>query len=171
MMKIFTAITIIFCSSIVLSNAAGAATSEVTWTDYEKYRDIDPGEGHRKHFRENTFHNFEKHFSKLATKLPEDQVLKIEVTDLDLAGDTHAAGISRIRIVKDIYFPRMKFSYQLLGANGSELEASTVELKDMSFMMSATLRYSNESLQYEKQMLDDWFFDTFKDRLVKTINK
>ncbi|MCI2284942.1 DUF3016 domain-containing protein [Colwellia sp. MSW7] len=76
---------------ILGTTVASAATVEVTWTDYDKYRDIDPGEGHRKHFRENTFQSFEKHFSKLATKLPEGQVLKIEVTDIDLAGDTHDA--------------------------------------------------------------------------------
>lgn len=166
-MKKLTTTMMAFFAVVSFSGVAYAATSEVTWTDYEKYRDIDPGEGHRKHFRENTFYNFEKHFTKLASKLPEGQVLKIEVTDIDLAGDTHAAGISRLRIVKDIYFPRMKFSYQLLDANGSELKASKVELKDMSFMMSATLRYSNESLRYEKQMLDDWFFDTFAERLTK----
>lgn len=165
-MKKLTAIIIAFYSFASLSGVANAATAEVTWTDYEKYRDIDPGEGHRKHFRENTFYNFEKHFTKLAAKLPEGQVLKIEVTDVDLAGDTHAAGISRLRIVKDIYFPRMKFSYQLLDAGGNELEANAVELKDMSFMMSATLRYKNESLRYEKQMIDDWFFDTFENRLI-----
>ena len=165
-MKKLTAIIIAFYTVASLSGVTYAATAEVTWTDYEKYRDIDPGEGHRKHFRENTFYNFEKHFTKLATKLPQGQVLKIDVTDIDLAGDTHAAGISRLRIVKDIYFPRMKFSYQLFEADGSVLEANEVELKDMSFMMSATLRYKNESLRYEKQMLDDWFFDTFENRLI-----
>ena len=150
------------------STVAFAATVEVIWTDYEKYRDIHPGEGNRKHFRENTFYNFEKHFTKLALKLPEDHVLKIEVTDVDLAGDTHDRGISRLRIVKDIYFPRMDFSYQLVDAQGSEIEVGKVELKDMNFMMGAGLRYRSESLGYEKKMLDDWFFDTFKDRFIAT---
>jgi hypothetical protein len=152
---------------ILGTTVASAATVEVTWTDYDKYRDIDPGEGHRKHFRENTFQSFEKHFSKLATKLPEGQVLKIEVTDIDLAGDTHDAGISRLRIIRDIYFPRMNFSYQLIDANGSVMLTDDVILKDMSFMMGASLRYRQESLGYEKKMLDDWFFDTFKEQLVK----
>ena len=115
-MNIFTTIMMAYLAFVSFTAVSYAATAEVKWTDYEKYRDIDPGEGHRKHFRENTFYNFEKHFTKLAAKLPEGQVLKIEVTDVDLAGDTHAAGISRLRIVKDIYFPRMKFSYQLLDA-------------------------------------------------------
>lgn len=156
----------LFCF-LLATTVASAATVEVTWTDYDKYRDIDPGEGHRKHFRENTFENFEKHFNKLAAKLPEGQVLKIEVTDIDLAGDTHDAGISRLRIIRDIYFPRMNFSYQLIDANGSVMLTNEVVLKDMSFMMGASLRYRQDSLGYEKKMLDDWFFDTFKEQLVK----
>ncbi|MGV2870585.1 DUF3016 domain-containing protein [Colwellia sp. E150_009] len=153
----------LFCSTVTF---AFAATAEITWTDYEKYRDIHPGEGHRKNFRENTFRNFEKHFVKLAAKLPEKQVLKIEVTDIDLAGDTHHGGINRLRIVKDIYFPRMNFSYQLLDASGSIIRTNKVELKDMNFMMNGSLRYRQDSLGYEKKMLDDWFFDAFKEQLV-----
>ncbi|WP_159817653.1 DUF3016 domain-containing protein [Colwellia sp. 20A7] len=165
-MKILT--TILFSLFITLSSSgiACAATSEVTWTDYEKYRDIRPGNGSRKHFRESTFHNLEKHIAKLAEKLPEGQVLKIDVTDVDLAGDTLAGGIDQIRIVKDIYFPRINFSYQLVGADGNEIDSAEVILKDMSFMMGSRLRYRNELLGYEKNMLDEWFLDVFKERFL-----
>jgi hypothetical protein len=165
-MKILT--TILFSLFIALSSSgiACAATSEVTWTDYEKYRDIRPGNGSRKHFRESTFHNLEKHIAKLAEKLPEGQVLKIDVTDVDLAGDTLAGGIDQIRIVKDIYFPRINFSYQLVSADGNEIDSAEVILKDMSFMMGSRLRYRNESLGYEKNMLDEWFLDVFKERFL-----
>ncbi|MCI2284941.1 DUF3016 domain-containing protein [Colwellia sp. MSW7] len=61
----------------------------------------------------------------------------------------------------------MNFSYQLIDANGSVMLTDDVILKDMSFMMGASLRYRQESLGYEKKMLDDWFFDTFKEQLVK----
>ncbi len=42
----------------------------------KKYRDIHPGEGHRKNFRENTFRNFEKHFVKLAAKITRKTSIK-----------------------------------------------------------------------------------------------
>lgn len=150
-----------------LQSVAYAATSEVTWTDYKKYRDIQSGNEGREHFRKRTFKNFEKHFAKLAERLPTGQVLKIEVTDVDLAGDTYAGGINRLRIVKEIYFPRLNFAYQLINADGSEVMAAEVKLKDMNFMMGSHLRYRNDALGYEKKMLDDWFKETFKDHIVE----
>ena len=119
-MKMLTTTLLALFTIVSFQNVAYAATSEVSWTDYKKYRDIRPSNnGGRKHFRESTFKNFEKHFTKLAESLPEGQVLKVDVTDVDLAGDTNAGGINNMRIVKDIYFPRMNFSYQLVNADGN----------------------------------------------------
>jgi len=165
-MKTLTTMLIATLTLITLQSQAFAATSEVTWTDYKKYRDIDAGDGSRKHFREKTFKEFEKYFTELAARLPEGQVLKIDITDVDLAGDTNAAGIHRLRVVKDIYFPRMNFSYQLVNADGSVVKEDMVILKDMSFMMGSNLKYRNESLGYEKKMLNGWFLETFNDLLV-----
>lgn len=151
----------------IMQSQVFAASSEVTWTEPEKYRDIRPGNENRKSFQDRIFSSFEKHFSQLAERLPEGQTLKIDVTNVDLAGDTHAAGINQTRIVKEMYPPRMNFSYQLVNADGSIAQAETVELKDMSFMMNRALKYRNTSIGSEKKMLDDWFFETFKDVLVE----
>ena len=154
-------------SALLMAPGAFAASSDVTWTDYKSYRDIDAGNENRKSFRERIFKDFEKHFAKLAATLPEGQVLKIDVTDVDLAGDTHAAGINRTRIVKQIYMPRMNFSYQLLDGDGKVIQADEVVVKDMNFMSGNSLKYRNKSLGYEKKMLDDWFDKTFKELIVK----
>jgi len=157
----------VLTASFLLSPNAFAASSEVTWTDYKSYRDIDPGNEGRKQFRERTFKSLEKHFAKLAATLPEDQVLKFNVTDVDLAGDTNAAGIHRTRIIKRIYSPRMNFSYQLLDAEGKVIQSDEVVVKDMNFMSGSNLKYRNESFGYEKKMLDDWFEKTFKALIVE----
>ncbi len=151
--------------SFLFTPNAFAASSEVTWTDYKSYRDIDPGNEGRKQFRERTFKDLEKHFAKLASNLPEDHTLKIDVTDVDLAGDTNAAGINRTRIIKQLYSPRMNFSYQLLNAKGEVVKSEDVVIRDMNFM-SGRLKYRNTSLPYEKKMLDDWFESTFKELIV-----
>ena len=151
--------------SFIFTPNAFAANSEVTWTDYKSYRDIDPGNEGRKQFRERTFKDLEKHFAKLASNLPEDHRLKIDVTDVDLAGDTNAAGINRTRIIKQLYSPRMNFSYQLLNAEGEVVKSEEVVVRDMNFM-SGRLKYRNTSLPYEKKMLDDWFESTFKALIV-----
>jgi len=166
-MKQSTYIVTLLLSTLLLAPSVFAASSEVTWTDYKSYRDIDSGNENRKSFRERTFKSFEKHFSKLAATLPEGQVLKIDVTDVDLAGDTNAAGINQTRIVKQIYIPRMNFSYQLLDGTGKVIQSDEVVVKDMNFMLGNQLKYRNKSLGYEKKMLDDWFEKTFKELIIK----
>jgi len=153
--------------AVLISTQAIAATSEVKWTEPEKYRDIDAGEESKVRFRERVFTRFEKHFNKLAGKLPEGQVLKIEVTDVDLAGSTLHGGMKRIRVVKAIHFPRMEFSYQLVDAKGVEIKSANVDLKDMSFMMGSNLKYRNDFLGYEKKLLDDWFKKEFSEETVE----
>jgi len=154
-MILTTLISLIFTSSVL------AGTSEVKWTNPDDYRDVHAGEGHRAKFKAKTFANLEKHFAKLAEKLPAGQTLVIEVNDLDLAGDVHHGGMRRIRIVKDIYFPRIKFTYKLMAGEEVELSSGKVDLKDMGFMTNSSLRYKNDSLGHEKKMLDDWFQKTF----------
>jgi hypothetical protein len=166
-MKQFILIATLLTISFLSSPNAFAASSEVTWTDYKSYRDIDSGNEGRKQFRERTFKDLEKHFAKLAETLPAGQTLKIDVTDVDLAGDTHAAGIHRTRIIKNIYSPRMNFSYQLLDADGQEIQSAEVVVKDMNFMSGNSLKYRNKSLGYEKKMLDDWFEETFKALIIE----
>jgi len=64
-------------------------------------------------------------------------------------------------VVKNIFFPRIEFSYQLLNADNSVVKSEDVSLKDMGFLMHNGLKYRSQSFGYEKEMLDDWFKDTF----------
>ncbi len=147
-------------SLLVMTNAQ-AGVSEVTWSNPDKYRDVDVGEGHRAKFKARVFAEFEQHFAKLASQLPEGQTLKIVVKDVDLAGDVNHGGMHRIRVVKELFYPRLKFSYQLLDGNQQLLSSDEINLTDMNFMLGARLKYHNDQLSYEKRMLDDWFADTF----------
>ena len=155
-------ITSLLSLAVVLMSMSSiqAAQVEVKWTNPDKYTDIKAGEGHRKKFTEQTFKTLDAHFAKMAKMLPEQQELIIEVTNLDLAGDVNY-GMKRIRIIKDIFTPRMKFSYQLLDTDKTVVKSEDVSLNDMGFLMHNNLKYRNESLQYEKKMLDDWFRKTF----------
>ncbi len=146
--------------SLVFATSSMAGTSEVKWINPDDYRDVDAGEGHRAKFKKRVFADFEKHFAKLAEKLPEGQILIIDVTDVDLAGDVNQS-MRRIRVVKDIFFPRIEFTYQVQDANKMEISTGEVNLKDMNFLMGSQLRYKNDSLGYEKKMLDEWFEKTF----------
>ncbi len=153
-----------FCTT---SLTALAGTSEVTWTNPEKYRDVNSGNEPKTKYRERVFKDLEGHFSKMASELPEGHVLKVKVADVDLAGDVNAGGINRIRVISDLYFPRIKFSYELFDESGEKIKAGGMNLKDMNFLMGSNIRYRNKSLGHEKKMLDEWFDDTFDSMVVK----
>ena len=152
---------------LISAATAQAAQVEVKWTNPDKYSDIDAGQEHRQHFKDRTFKAFEEHFAKMANTLPEQQKLVFDIKNLDLAGDINFGGMKRIRIIKDIFFPRMEFSYQLLNADNTVVKSAEVSLKDMSFLMHHSFRYRNKSLSYEKKMLDDWFKKTFENEIIK----
>lgn len=166
-MKKFITCLCSLAAIIVQVSLVQAAEVDVKWTNPDKYTDIDAGDEHRQHFKDRTLKAFEKHFAKLAESLPENQTLILDITDVDLAGDVNFGGIKRIRIIKDIYFPRMEFSYQLLNADKSIALSGDVSLKDMGFLASSRLKYRSQSLGHEKEMLDDWFKGTFADFVVK----
>ncbi|MBA6288800.1 DUF3016 domain-containing protein [Colwellia sp. MB3u-4] len=152
---------------LISAATAQAAQVEVRWTNPDKYSDIDAGQEHRQHFKDRTFKAFEEHFAKMAEALPEQQKLVFDITNLDLAGDVNFGGTKRIRIIKDIFFPRIEFSYQLLNADNTVVKSAEVSLKDMGFLMHSSFRYRNESLSYEKDMLNDWFRKTFENDMIK----
>ena len=160
-MKKMSTIIVAMLSVFILLPNAMAASSEVTWTSPEKYRDIHPGEENKKRFQERVMKNLEEHILKLAEKLPEGQSIKMNVTDVDLAGDVNHGSIHRVRVVKDLYFPRMKFEYELVSSDGKTIDKGEVDLKDMNFLRTGHLKYRTDSLGHEKKMLDDWFKDTF----------
>lgn len=144
-----------------------AATVEVEWTEPDEYRDIYPGNENTKKFRERFFSEINDHLIKLAGAIPQRFTLKINVTDVDLAGDVHAGGINQVRIIKDIYSPRMELSFELLDENKNVVHSGNEKLKDMAFMMSSNLKYRHRSFSYEKQMLDDWFDEKFANYVKK----
>ena len=161
MKKIKTFIYAILLMAIIPLSYVQAAEVEVNWLKPEKYTDVKAGQGHRKRFKERTFKAFEQHFKTLAKALPEQQKLVVNVTNVDLAGDVNF-NIKRIRVVKDIFIPRMAFNYQLLDAEGAVIKSEEVSLKDMGFLMhNPSLRYRSKPLLYEKAMLDKWFNKTF----------
>lgn len=165
-MKNFSLLLVTMLSIVTVAPNAMAADSEVKWSNPDKYRDIYPGEESRKKFRAKTFAKFEQHFAKLAAKLPEGQTLKVDVTNVDLAGDVHHGSIDQIRIVKDIHFPKLSFSYQLVDKNNQVIKESDVKLKDMNFLQNRSLKYRNDFLGYEKKMLDKWFKESFMEETV-----
>lgn len=163
-MKKLMSMLLVLCSFTVVSNVS-AAEVEIEWFEPEHYRDVKPSSGSKSAFQKRVFRELTEHFSELAAKLPENQTLKIKVTDVDLAGDIrYMVGPNNLtlRVVENIYFPRMEFSYQLLDSTQQVLKSGDENIKDMAFNSGIHTRRSNDSYYYEKQLLSDWYHDSFE---------
>lgn len=152
---------------------AWAGTAEVTWHEPENYRDIRAGDEVQSRFQARVFSEFEKHFNLLAEKLPAQQVLKINVTDLDLAGEVmpqpYNGGLQLLRIIKSSDFPQIEFSYERLNGAGEVIESGEERLRGRDLPgQGRTYRQASsqhELIDYERAMLDRWFRLRFETEL------
>jgi hypothetical protein len=89
--------------------------------------------------------------------LPAGQVLKVDVLDIDLAGEEfpHVA-VQDVRVLKgQADWPRMHLRYSI-EQDGKVVASGDSQLSDPGYLMGSN-RYSQEAYGYEKQMLDEWF--------------
>ncbi len=160
-----TAIALI---GLILSLQVGAADSpqqvQVNWQQPEKFTDIRPSNSTRKAYQNRVIKAFDKIWADVAKDLPAGYQLAITVKDLDLAGDVnplYRIDNNDIRVVKDIYFPRMTIDYRLTDAAGQQVDAGTdVKIKDSSFMSTQPTGFRGDEFAYEKRMLKDWYRKT-----------
>lgn len=92
-------------------------------------------------------------------RVPEGHLLNVTFTDIDMAGDFEpwrGPRFDDIRIVKDIYPPRISLSFRLTDAEGNVVKEGKRELRDMAFMMKITVGFRDDSVRHEKALLDDW---------------
>lgn len=91
--------------------------------------------------------------------VPEGCLLRVTITDIDMAGDFEPWRGPRwddIRVVKDIYPPRINLSFRLTDAEGNVVKEGKRELRDMAFLMKITMSFRDDSVRHEKALLDDW---------------
>ncbi|WP_337879293.1 DUF3016 domain-containing protein [Rheinheimera sp.] len=156
----FALIGMVFC----LATAAQAADIKVEYVDQKKFTDIKPSNEPKGSFEKRTLAGFDKIFADLAAKLPEGYLWKVKVTDIDLAGDVNYMFTQTgqdIRVIKEIFSPRINFSYELLDSQQKVVLSEELKLRDMAFMSRSHLNRS-QALSYEREMLERWFKDKFE---------
>jgi len=94
-----------------------------------------------------------------------DQVLKIDVLDVDLAGSMRPSrrGLDDIRIARGgADWPRITMRYSLV-EGGKVVQNGEESVADMNYLRHGADIRDNEPLHYEKRMLADWFKARFVD--------
>lgn len=91
---------------------------------------------------------------------PEDN-LWVEVVDVDLAGELVARGSRDRRVLRGgADFPAIVVRYRL--ERGGKASSGEDTLKEMAYQQSALqVNAGNESLYYEKRLLERWFRERF----------
>lgn len=137
-----------------LAAAAGAsAAATVTYVNPDKMTDVP----RNKVDRESMEAALLEHFNKLAAQLPAGQDLKVEILDIDLAGEVFPrVAVQNVRVFKDRN-DRMQIHLRYrIEQDGKVVSSGERHLVDASYLMDSK-RYSNELYAHEKQLLDDWF--------------
>jgi Protein of unknown function (DUF3016) len=154
----------VFPADSTVSAEAGARV-EVTFVNPEKFTDVKDSDFGTERQREDILALLKEFLVERAPKfLPEGQVLAVTITDIDMAGDFEpwrGPKFSDVRIVKDLYPPRIDLAFKVTDASGAVVKEGTQKLRDMSFQMSATPAFSSDSLRYEKALLDGWLRNEF----------
>ncbi len=98
------------------------------------------------------------------SRLGGDLQLEVVITDVDMAGEFepwHGARAQDVRIVKDLYPPRINLSFRLTRSDGTVVAEGNRRLRDLGFMFAARPGDS-DPLRYEKQLIDSWMRKEFR---------
>ncbi len=138
----------------------------IEWTDPAEFSDIRYSGNRWEAVQGNWVVDLASHLQKRAAKqLAPGQQLKITITDIRRAGmyePGRGMNFDRIRVIKDIYPPRVTLNFTLEDASGQVIAQGERKLVDGAFLMGASPINDTDTLRYEKRMLDNWLSSEFK---------
>ncbi|MFO1330691.1 MAG: DUF3016 domain-containing protein [Rubrivivax sp.] len=99
-----------------------------------------------------------EHFQALARRLPDGQALKVEVTDLDLAGRMKPTRHgSEVRVLDGrADWPSLTLRWTL-AAGGRTLATGDERVTDMAYLMHGPASHRDEPLGHERRLIERWF--------------
>ena len=154
---VFLALTATLLLTGPSAHAAGQV--DVQWLAPEKFSDA----GRNEMDRAATLQSLTQHLQSLGRYLPDGQLLHIEVSDLDLAGELLPLGTQDLRVLRGgADWPRMSLSYRL-ESQGRTLSKGQIHLSDMGYMRFMGFNAGGKAgeLAYEKRMLERWIRSEF----------
>jgi hypothetical protein len=161
---------VVFAAAPTLrADAKTAPASRITaeYVNPEKFTDFRDGVFDTEKGRQHLMEELNDHLADLSRRaIPEGQRLEIRFTNIDLAGDYEpwrGPQFDDIRILKDIYPPRMELEYRLVDASsGAVIRQGAEKLVDMGYLMNIARLPSQDALLHDKQMLSDWIRREFR---------
>ena len=94
-----------------------------------------------------------------ARQLPPGYRLELTIEDIKRAGQYEpwrGVGAQDVRIIRDIYPPRMTVRFRELDATGKVVAEGQRQLTDPAFLVNSGMINDTDPLRYEKRMIDTW---------------
>lgn len=149
--------------ALTLAAAAANAGVVVSFTDADRFSDARP-DGYD---RSSALGGIERHLQDLGQHyLPPQQTLRIEVLDVDLAGQLEMTNRGyQVRVLRDSGDgPAIRLRYTL-EEGGKVLDSREETLSDRAYVrLKRSINTDGAALYYEKRLLDEWFKSRFVQR-------
>jgi len=149
-------------SMMVAAGASAACAGELTvvFVNPETYRDAAYSRAFpNEKDRAEVLRDVQQHFQRLADRhLGPGDALRIEVLDIDLAGDFNPLrrSGSDLRVLTDVTWPRIELQYTL-SRDGQVIASGRERISDMNYLVMPRRSYGSDRFIYERPMLDNWF--------------
>jgi len=132
----------------------------VKWEDPAKFTEIRQTSNRFEAERGDWVQQLARYVQTSAAKpLQPGQTLDVTLVDIKRAGDYepwHGPRGSDIRIMRDIYPPRITLQYTLKDASGRIIDEGDARLSDSGYLHNIGLKSDTDPLRYEKRLIDDW---------------
>jgi hypothetical protein len=138
--------------------SAGQVVS-VTFVHPETYTDADPNYGSGMKAEQSTLTELGRYIELLGARyLGPGQSVSIDVADIDLAGEFEPwrKFAQDVRIMRDVYPPRIALQYRLV-EGGRTVAEGRERIVDPNYLDNPATRSSQDPLRYEKALLNNWF--------------
>jgi len=157
MKQLFTTLAL----AALAAGAQAAGAVQVQFVQPEKFADIRD----QAFSRERNLERLRQLFERAAAPYVADgQTLKIDVLDVDLAGEPKpGARINDLRVLRGkADWPRIDLRYTL-ETPGQPARSGQASVKDMAYLQRGVGGLPvDEALPYERRMIDEWFKTEFR---------
>jgi hypothetical protein len=153
--------SVLFTVAVALASAAlpahAAGSVEVSYVKPDQFSDA----GRTPMAREATMKSLTAFLQTLGRKLPDGQTLRVQFTDINLAGELQPWRTDEVRVLRGrADWPRISLHYTLL-ASDKVIASGDADLSDMNYLASPPLDKPRlGDLPFEKRMLQKWFDTT-----------
>lgn len=130
-----------------------AGTIEVSFVEPQRFSDA----GSTAQETERNTRVLADELQRLAQRLPDGQLLRVEVLDLDLAGSIKHGARGDVRVMRGgADWPSLRLRYTL-SAEGRPLRTGEESIADLDYLHSLPPDPLGTSLPYEQRLLARWF--------------